>query len=62
VEEFSRVTSTIFENSTHLLRNIEAKTFEVKVIQRRIFSGFGVGNFQALYEAVEFEQQQRGHQ
>uniref|UniRef100_A0A914HXN6 4-hydroxyphenylpyruvate dioxygenase n=1 Tax=Globodera rostochiensis TaxID=31243 RepID=A0A914HXN6_GLORO len=34
-------------------------TFFLEVIQRNNFSGFGAGNFRALFEAVEMEQKRR---
>ena len=36
-------------------------TFFVEVIQRRGHQGFGAGNFKALFEAIEAEQEQRGN-
>ncbi|RWS18065.1 4-hydroxyphenylpyruvate dioxygenase-like protein, partial [Leptotrombidium deliense] len=56
-----------FDDNGYLLQ-IFAKLLQdrptvfLEVIQRRSFSVFGTGNFQALYEALEFEQQQRGNQ
>ncbi|RWS25842.1 4-hydroxyphenylpyruvate dioxygenase-like protein [Leptotrombidium deliense] len=36
-------------------------TVFLEVIQRRNHNGFGAGNFQALFEAIELEQEQRGN-
>mmetsp|Transcript_47835 Transcript_47835/g.97786 ORF Transcript_47835/g.97786 Transcript_47835/m.97786 type:complete len:489 (+) Transcript_47835:71-1537(+) len=36
-------------------------TVFIEVIQRREFEGFGVGNFKALFEAIEREQEARGN-
>lgn len=36
-------------------------TFFLEVIQRRNHQGFGAGNFKALFEAIEAEQEQRGN-
>ncbi|CAO1306899.1 unnamed protein product [Diamesa serratosioi] len=36
-------------------------TLFLEVIQRRNFSGFGAGNFKALFEAIEMDQAQRGN-
>jgi 4-hydroxyphenylpyruvate dioxygenase len=36
-------------------------TLFLEVIQRRNHSGFGAGNFKALFEAIEAEQAQRGN-
>jgi 4-hydroxyphenylpyruvate dioxygenase len=36
-------------------------TFFFEVIQRRGSNGFGKGNFQALFEAIEREQAERGN-
>lgn len=36
-------------------------TIFLEVIQRNNFTGFGAGNFKALFEAVEREQAQRGN-
>lgn len=36
-------------------------TFFVEIIQRRNHQGFGAGNFKALFEAIEREQEQRGN-
>lgn len=36
-------------------------TFFVEIIQRRGSRGFGQGNFQALFEALELEQERRGN-
>ena len=36
-------------------------TLFIEVIQRRNHNGFGAGNFQALFEAIEMEQAKRGN-
>lgn len=36
-------------------------TLFLEVIQRRNHQGFGVGNFKALFEAIEREQESRGN-
>lgn len=36
-------------------------TLFLEVIQRRNHQGFGAGNFKALFEAIEAEQEQRGN-
>lgn len=36
-------------------------TLFIEVIQRYNFSGFGAGNFKALFEAIELEQEKRGN-
>ncbi len=36
-------------------------TLFLEVIQRRNHEGFGVGNFKALFEAIEREQERRGN-
>ncbi|XP_012257216.1 4-hydroxyphenylpyruvate dioxygenase [Athalia rosae] len=36
-------------------------TLFIEVIQRHNHNGFGAGNFQALFEAIEFEQAKRGN-
>lgn len=36
-------------------------TLFIEVIQRRNHDGFGAGNFQALFEAIELEQAKRGN-
>jgi 4-hydroxyphenylpyruvate dioxygenase len=36
-------------------------TLFVEVIQRRNHTGFGAGNFKALFEAIEAEQELRGN-
>jgi 4-hydroxyphenylpyruvate dioxygenase-like putative hemolysin len=33
----------------------------VETIQRKVSRGFGKGNFKALFEAIEHEQEQRGN-
>jgi 4-hydroxyphenylpyruvate dioxygenase len=42
----------------HLL---DRPTVFVEIIQRHNFSGFGAGNFKALFEAIEREQMARGN-
>ncbi|KAF9152730.1 hypothetical protein BG015_004785, partial [Linnemannia schmuckeri] len=36
-------------------------TVFIEIIQRRGFEGFGAGNFKALFEAIEREQELRGN-
>ena len=36
-------------------------TFFVEIIQRRNHQGFGAGNFKALFESIEQEQEKRGN-
>lgn len=36
-------------------------TFFIEIIQRRNHQGFGAGNFKALFEAIEAEQELRGN-
>lgn len=36
-------------------------TLFLEVIQRRNHNGFGAGNFKALFEAIEFDQEKRGN-
>jgi 4-hydroxyphenylpyruvate dioxygenase len=36
-------------------------TLFIEIIQRRNHNGFGAGNFKALFEAIESEQQERGN-
>lgn len=36
-------------------------TLFLEVIQRNNHSGFGAGNFKALFEAIEYEQELRGN-
>lgn len=36
-------------------------TLFIEIIQRRNHSGFGVGNFKSLFEAIEREQAERGN-
>lgn len=36
-------------------------TFFMEIIQRRNHQGFGAGNFKALFEAIEAEQEMRGN-
>ncbi|KAI4154974.1 MAG: hypothetical protein LQ340_001300 [Diploschistes diacapsis] len=40
---------------------LDRPTVFIEVIQRNNFSGFGAGNFRALFEAVEREQEERGN-
>ena len=40
---------------------LDRPTVFIEVIQRNNFSGFGAGNFRALFEAVEREQAERGN-
>lgn len=40
---------------------LDRPTIFMEVIQRNNFSGFGAGNFRALFEAVEREQAERGN-
>ncbi|GAB1859810.1 4-hydroxyphenylpyruvate dioxygenase [Camponotus japonicus] len=43
-------------------KNIQDRpTLFIEVIQRRNHNGFGAGNFQALFEAIELEQAKRGN-
>ncbi|XP_014232849.1 4-hydroxyphenylpyruvate dioxygenase [Trichogramma pretiosum] len=43
-------------------RNMQDRpTLFIEVIQRRNHNGFGAGNFQALFEAIEMEQAKRGN-
>ncbi|XP_044733706.1 4-hydroxyphenylpyruvate dioxygenase [Chrysoperla carnea] len=44
------------------MKNMQDRpTFFIEVIQRYNFDGFGAGNFQALFEAIEIEQNLRGN-
>lgn len=36
-------------------------TFFIEIIQRQNHNGFGAGNFKALFEAIEIDQQKRGN-
>jgi 4-hydroxyphenylpyruvate dioxygenase len=36
-------------------------TLFIEIIQRRNHNGFGAGNFKALFEALEIEQDKRGN-
>lgn len=36
-------------------------TVFIEIIQRRNHNGFGAGNFKALFESIELEQQERGN-
>ena len=36
-------------------------TFFIEIIQRNNHEGFGAGNFKALFEAIERDQEQRGN-
>ena len=40
---------------------MDRPTVFIEIIQRNNFSGFGAGNFKALFEAVEREQAERGN-
>ena len=40
---------------------IDTAIIRVQVIQRAGHEGFGVGNFKALFEAIEREQEERGN-
>lgn len=40
---------------------LDRPTVFLEIIQRNNFSGFGAGNFRALFEAVEREQAERGN-
>ena len=40
---------------------MDRPTVFIEIIQRNNFSGFGVGNFKALFEAIEREQDARGN-
>jgi 4-hydroxyphenylpyruvate dioxygenase len=40
---------------------LDRPTVFIEIIQRNNFSGFGAGNFRALFEAVEREQAERGN-
>ena len=40
---------------------MDRPTVFIEIIQRNNFSGFGAGNFRALFEAVEREQAERGN-
>ncbi|KAK0178502.1 hypothetical protein PV327_007388 [Microctonus hyperodae] len=43
-------------------KNVEDRpTLFIEIIQRRNHNGFGAGNFQALFEAIEIEQAKRGN-
>ena len=55
-----------FDENGYLLqifsRPVEDRpTLFIEVIQRCNHEGFGVGNFKALFEAIESEQAQRGN-
>jgi 4-hydroxyphenylpyruvate dioxygenase len=39
---------------------MDRPTVFIEIIQRNNFSGFGAGNFKALFEAIEREQALRG--
>jgi 4-hydroxyphenylpyruvate dioxygenase len=39
----------------------EISTFFFEIIERHGSRGFGVGNFKALFEAIEIEQARRGN-
>ena len=36
-------------------------TVFIEIIQRNNFQGFGAGNFKALFESIEIEQNERGN-
>ena len=36
-------------------------TLFIEIIQRRNHQGFGAGNFKALFESIEYEQDKRGN-
>ncbi|XP_011308967.1 4-hydroxyphenylpyruvate dioxygenase [Fopius arisanus] len=43
-------------------KNVQDRpTLFIEIIQRRNHNGFGAGNFQALFEAIEIEQEKRGN-
>ncbi|CAD6215832.1 GSCOCG00000648001-RA-CDS [Cotesia congregata] len=55
-----------FDENGYLLqifsKNVEDRpTLFIEIIQRRNHNGFGAGNFQALFEAIEKEQEKRGN-
>jgi len=55
-----------FDDSGYLLqiftKPIEDRpTLFYEIIQRRNHNGFGIGNFKALFEALELEQEKRGN-
>ncbi|NJN01718.1 MAG: 4-hydroxyphenylpyruvate dioxygenase [Leptolyngbyaceae cyanobacterium SL_1_1] len=52
-------TEPIFAEPTFFFEIIERQPYEVAG-QQRLVEGFGEGNFQALFEAIEREQQKRG--
>ncbi|WP_346292113.1 4-hydroxyphenylpyruvate dioxygenase [Sphaerothrix gracilis] len=52
-------TEPIFAEPTFFFEIIERQLYQVAG-QRRLVEGFGEGNFQALFEAIEREQQRRG--
>lgn len=49
---------TLLTVCQHLM---DRPTVFIEIIQRRNFSGFGAGNFRALFEAIEREQALRGN-
>lgn len=49
---------TLLTLCQHLM---DRPTVFIEIIQRRNFSGFGAGNFRALFEAIEREQALRGN-
>ncbi|XP_043281617.1 4-hydroxyphenylpyruvate dioxygenase [Venturia canescens] len=55
-----------FDENGYLLqifsRNVQDRpTLFIEIIQRRNHNGFGAGNFQALFQAIEGEQEKRGN-
>ena len=53
-------TQPIFSEPTFFFEIIERRQYRVNE-QTYIARGFGEGNFQALFEAIEREQQKRGN-
>ena len=47
--------------STELSSRRRESTFFFEIIERHGSRGFGVGNFKALFEAIEIEQERRGN-
>ena len=43
-----------------LLKDRESGPFFYEIIQRKGDQGFGAGNFRALFESIEREQQEKG--
>lgn len=55
-----------FDESGYLLQIFtkpveDRPTLFIEIIQRRGNTGFGAGNFKALFESIEIEQQKRGN-